>query len=51
MNWDNLNWDNFSCVDMMRSIRNEFDAKFANMTKTERQEYLHEINLKHGESL
>ena len=23
MNWDNVNWDNFSCVDMQRQIRSK----------------------------
>ncbi|MDR0517701.1 MAG: hypothetical protein LBH25_11715, partial [Fibromonadaceae bacterium] len=26
--WDNMDWDNFSCVEMTRSIRNEMSAKF-----------------------
>jgi len=28
MNWDNVDWDNFSCVDMTRAIRNEMNAKY-----------------------
>jgi len=28
MNWDNIDWDNFSCVDMTRAIRNEMNAKY-----------------------
>jgi hypothetical protein len=46
MNWDNLDWDNFSCVDMMRTIRDKIDAKLASMTDNEVSEYLENINLK-----
>jgi len=28
LNWDNIDWDNFSCVDMTRVIRNEMNAKY-----------------------
>ena len=28
MNWDNLDWDNFSCVDMARKIKDKIDAEF-----------------------
>jgi len=28
MNRDNLDWDNFSCVEMTRTIRNEMNAEF-----------------------
>jgi hypothetical protein len=31
MNWDNLDWDNFSCVEMTRAIRNKMDADFPTM--------------------
>jgi len=51
MNWDNLDWDNFSCVDMSRRIKNEIDAKFANMTGDEIVEYLHETHLEFSKSL
>jgi hypothetical protein len=46
MNWDNLDWDSFSCVDMMRTIRNEIDAKLACMTDDEVSEYFESLNLK-----
>ena len=51
MNWDNLDWDNFSCVDMSRKVKNEIDAKFANMTGGEIVEYLHETHLEFSKSL
>jgi len=50
MNWDNLDWDNFSCVDMMRAIRNEIDAKLAYMNDDEISEYMRNINLKFRET-
>jgi hypothetical protein len=50
MNWDNLDWDNFSCVDMMRAIRNEIDAKLANMTDDEVSDYMENLNLKFSET-
>jgi hypothetical protein len=50
MNWDNFDWDNFSCVDMMRTIRNEIDAKLAYMTDDEVSEYFENINLKFRET-
>ncbi|MCL1946348.1 MAG: hypothetical protein FWF51_04230 [Chitinivibrionia bacterium] len=28
MNWDNLDWDNFSCVEMSRKIKDKMDAEF-----------------------
>ncbi|GBU25555.1 hypothetical protein R83H12_02205 [Fibrobacteria bacterium R8-3-H12] len=28
MNWDNIDWDNFSCVEMTRAIRNEMNLKY-----------------------
>jgi hypothetical protein len=40
MNWDNLDWDNFSCVDMMRAIRNKINAEIVNMSSAEIIEYL-----------
>jgi len=46
MSRDNLDWENFSCVNMMRSIRNRIDAKLANMTDDETSEYLKGINRK-----
>ena len=48
MNSNNIDRDNFSCVDMMRKIRNEIDAELAPMTKAERLEYFRKINLKYG---
>jgi hypothetical protein len=27
MNWDNVDWNNFSCVAMARAIKDEIDAK------------------------
>jgi hypothetical protein len=50
MNWDNIDWDNFSCVDMMRAIRNEIDAKLAEMTDDEVSEYMKSLNLKFCET-
>ena len=47
MNWDNLDWNNFSCVDMARSIRNEIDARLDSMTPAERKKYYAEINAKY----
>ena len=41
-----MNWDNFSCVDIMRVIRNEIDAKLACMTDDEISDYLENINIK-----
>jgi len=35
---------------MTRAIKNKIDAKFANMTKSERLEYLERINLKYAKS-
>jgi hypothetical protein len=45
MNWDDLDWNNFSCVDMARKIKNELDEKFANMAKGEISKYLEKSNL------
>jgi hypothetical protein len=45
-----MNWDNFSCVDMMRTIRNEIDEKLAYMTDDEVSEYLENINMKFRET-
>ena len=28
MNWDNLDWKNFSCVRMARDIKNELSIKY-----------------------
>ena len=28
MNWDNLDWNNFSCVEMTRKIKDKIDAEF-----------------------
>jgi hypothetical protein len=50
MNRDNIDWDNFSCVDMMRAIRNEIDAKLADMTDDEVSEYMKSLNLKFCET-
>lgn len=46
MSKDNIDWDNFSCVEMMRSIRNNIDAKLAIMTKEETLTYFNNINQK-----
>ncbi|MCL2690614.1 MAG: hypothetical protein FWE57_12335 [Chitinispirillia bacterium] len=51
MKWDNIDWDNFSCVDMTRKIKNEIDAKFADMTGEEIVEYLRKTHLKFNKSL
>jgi predicted transcriptional regulator len=40
MNWDDLDWDNFSCVDMTRRIKDKIDKDIANMTPNEVCEYL-----------
>jgi hypothetical protein len=45
-----MNWDNFSCVDMMRTIRNEIDEKLAYMTDDEVSEYFENINMKFRET-
>jgi len=36
MNWDNLDWSNFSCVDMARKIKAEISAELNAMTREER---------------
>jgi predicted transcriptional regulator len=46
MNWDNLDWDNFSCVDMTRRIKDEIDKEIANMTPDEVCEYLNKASVK-----
>jgi len=51
MNWNNLDWDNFSCVDMARKIKNEIDTKFADMTGDEIVEYLHKTHLEFSKSI
>ncbi len=48
MNNNDIDWKNFSCVAMMRSIRDEIDAKLDKMTPSERSEYFREINLKYS---
>ena len=35
MNWDNLDWNNFSCVDMQRRIRSEIAAERGDMSVVE----------------
>ena len=50
MNRDNLDWENFKCVDMMRVIRNKIDAKLANMTEAEVSEYFENVNRKFRET-
>ncbi|GBU23867.1 hypothetical protein R83H12_00486 [Fibrobacteria bacterium R8-3-H12] len=35
MNWDDLDWDNFSCVDMARKIKDKIDAEIANVSVVE----------------
>jgi hypothetical protein len=35
MNWDNLDWDNFSCVDMARKIKDKIDSEIANISVVE----------------
>jgi hypothetical protein len=45
MNWDNIDWNNFSCVAMSRAIKDEMDVKFAEMTGDEIVNYLHEIHV------
>jgi len=47
MNWNNLDWDNFSCVDMARKIKDEMSAKLNAMTPQERHLYFEHINAKH----
>jgi len=32
MNWDNLDWEHFSCVDMARKIKDKIDAEIANVS-------------------
>jgi hypothetical protein len=51
MNWDNLDWDNFSCVDMSRRIKDELDAKFATMSGDEIVAYLKDTSMRFKESL
>ena len=36
MNWDNVDWDNFSCVDISRKLKDEMSAKLNAMTLEER---------------
>jgi hypothetical protein len=45
MNWDNIDWNNFNCVDMSRRIKDERSAKLNAMTYEERLEYYERINL------
>ena len=35
MNWDNLDWDNFSCVDMQRQIRSKIAKERASISIVE----------------
>ncbi|MDR0517674.1 MAG: hypothetical protein LBH25_11580 [Fibromonadaceae bacterium] len=35
MNWDDLDWDNFSCVDMTRRIKDEIDKEITNISVVE----------------
>ena len=35
MNWNNVDWDNFSCVDMQRQIRSKIAEERANMSIVE----------------
>jgi len=44
MNWDNLDWDNFSCVDMARKIKDEMSAKLNAMTDEEELAYYERIH-------
>jgi hypothetical protein len=44
LNWDNIDWDHFSCVDMTRKIKDEIDAKFAGMTDEEVISCLDEVH-------
>jgi fido (protein-threonine AMPylation protein) len=44
MNWDNINWDNFSCVDMSRRIKDEISTELNAMTPGERHQYFERIN-------
>ncbi|MDR0303922.1 MAG: hypothetical protein LBH98_04005 [Chitinispirillales bacterium] len=36
MNWDNIDWDNFSCVDMARKVKDEMSIKLNATTLEER---------------
>ena len=35
MNWDNVDWDNFNCVNMQRQIRSKIAKERANMSIVE----------------
>ena len=35
MNWNNVDWDNFSCVDMQRQIRSKIAKERAGMSIVE----------------
>ena len=35
MNWDNVDWNNFSCVDMQRQIRSKIAEERANLSIVE----------------
>jgi hypothetical protein len=39
-----MSWDNFSCVDMARKIKDEISAKLNAMTPEERHLYFEHIN-------
>jgi hypothetical protein len=39
LNWDDLDWNNFSCVDMARKIKDAMSAKLNAMTPEERHKY------------
>jgi len=39
MNWDNVDWDNFSCVDVARKLKDEMSAKLNAMTSEEELAY------------
>ena len=45
MKWDDLNWDDFSCVDMTRKIKEKIDAVIEDMTPNEVCEYLHKSHI------
>jgi len=51
MNWDSIDWNNFSCVDMTRKIKDEIDTEIADMTTDELMKYLHDAQLNFNKSL
>jgi len=50
MNWDDIDWDNFSCVDMTRRIKDKIDMEIANMAPNEVCEYLRNSHIEFEET-